>query len=136
MNFNSFSIKFPQKWKNGVSLRPGDIVRVIDADRTRMHEPIYSIYTWVKEMNHYYFLNQYEIFDYSTMTFENFIEVDEFAFRFYTMYDEDVSEFTKKFIPIDNIYTIITKAKGWEKLYNKLRNSYVDYMLELFEVKK
>lgn len=70
INFNNTEIRFSQQYDTGEFLRVGDIMRVHDADEDENMPTLYAIYTWVSELNAYFWLDEYELFNYCTIDFE------------------------------------------------------------------
>jgi hypothetical protein len=80
IEFNNTEIRFPQKYDTGESLRVGDIIRVRDADEDEKTSTLYAIYTWISELNGYFWLDEHELFDYCTLNFEKYPELfDKFV---------------------------------------------------------
>lgn len=75
VHFNNTEIRFSQKYDTGEFLRVGDIMRVHDADEDEKMSTLYAVYTWVSELNGYFWLDEYELFDYCTINFKKYPEL-------------------------------------------------------------
>lgn len=75
INFNNTEIRFPQKYDTGEFLRVGDIMRVYDADEDEKIPTLYAIYTWISELNGYFWLDETQLFDYCTLNFKKYPEL-------------------------------------------------------------
>lgn len=122
MNFKKTNIQFKQKYDTGEFLRVGDIIRVVDASDENMNITIYGVYTWIEELNGYFWLNEYELFDYSTLNFEKYPELmDKFLYDLFCCGVITAAESLEKVSYIGNI----SDPKFRDKLDQGLLLSYI-----------